>query len=269
MTNTNTISNFNLREEIRDYWGKRAETFDSQPGHEIFSEDERQAWFRLFKKHLGTGDGRRVLDLASGTGVVSHLLDDLKFDVTGMDWAEPMLAKAREKAQTRGRSIRFLLGDAERTMEPTGAYDALTCRHLVWTLVDPPAAFTEWYRILKPGGRLLVVDGDFVNPGPLARLLSRAGGWLSIFGARRGTGAIEGLEDMASVHRSILSRVHFANGARADAVVLLLKEAGFERITVDTDLKAIHRAQRRHLPFFKGWERATQHRYAICAVRPD
>ena len=36
-------------------------------------------------------------------------------------------------------------------------------RHLVWTLVDPKAAFAEWLRVLKPGGTLLIIDGDFVN----------------------------------------------------------------------------------------------------------
>jgi hypothetical protein len=73
--------------------------------------------------------------------------------------------------------------------------------------------------------------------------------------------------NLMETHRSILSRVHFSNGARAEAVVDLLREAGFSQIVVDTDLKAVHKAQRRHLPFFKGLERATQHRYAIRAVK--
>jgi len=267
MSDAETIANFDLREEIKDYWGQRAATFDSQPGHEIFSEEERLAWHRLFKKHLGSGDGRQVLDLASGTGVISHLLDDLNFEVTGMDWAEPMLAKARDKARARKRSIRFLLGDAERTLEPSDRYDALTCRHLVWTLVDPASAFAEWHRILKPGGRLLIVDGDFVNPGLAARFLAHVSGLLSRAGLMNSAGADAKSADMMSTHRSILSRVHFSGGARAEAVVDLLRQAGFGKIAVDTGLGAIHRAQRRHLPFFKGLERATQHRYAICAEK--
>jgi ubiquinone/menaquinone biosynthesis C-methylase UbiE len=265
MSDADTLSNFDLREEIKEYWGMRAETFDSQPGHEIFSTEEHTAWKNLFKKHLGPGNSRRVLDLASGTGVISHLLDDLNFNVTGMDWAEPMLAKAREKAKTRGRAIRFLLGDAERTMEPSGSYDAITCRHLVWTLVDPASAFAEWHRVLKPEGRLLIVDGDFVNPGWFTRLLATVSKTRALFGNQPEAEAKPA--GMMETHRSILSRVHFSNGAKAEAVVDLLRDAGFRQIVVDTDLKAVHRAQRRHLPFFKGLERATQHRYAICALK--
>ena len=81
-------ANYGLRDEIREFWSERAETFDQFPGHEIFTEQERRAWHALFERHLGEVGGRSALDLASGTGVVSHLLDDLGFDVTGLDWSE-------------------------------------------------------------------------------------------------------------------------------------------------------------------------------------
>lgn len=132
-------ANYQLRDEIKAYWSVRAETFDLQPGHEIFCDVERAAWHALILRHLGEGEGRAALDLGCGTGVVSHLMADLDYAVTGMDWAEPMLDRARSKAAARGRSIRFLLGDAEQTMEPDGAYSVLVARHLVWTLVDPAA----------------------------------------------------------------------------------------------------------------------------------
>lgn len=259
--------NYNLKDEIKAYWSLRAETFDSQPGHEIFSEAERAAWHGLISRHLGPGNGRKVLDLASGTGVVSHLLDDLGFSVTGMDWSEPMLERARAKAKARGRTIRFLMGDAENTMELDSSYDVITNRHLVWTLVDPLTAFQEWHRVLKPGGKVLIVDGDFVNPSPLAKLT----GFLARMAARFHIGKQPAHHGPASslveTHKSILSRVYFSNGARADAVVDLLKQAGFSSITVDQDLRAINRAQKANFGFLKGLERATQHRYAICAEK--
>ncbi|PRD42933.1 SAM-dependent methyltransferase [Phyllobacterium phragmitis] len=257
-------SNFSLREEIKAYWSQRAATFDQSPGHEIFSEDERAAWHRLIVKHLGKGKGRTALDLASGTGVVSLLMDDLGFNVTGMDWAEPMLERARDKA--KGRNITFRLGDAESTMEPDNHYDVIVNRHLVWTLVDPAAAFAEWLRILKPGGCILIVDGDFVNSTPLERFIQK----LSNLSRRLGFAHPETMQlsqQLMKTHQSILSRVHFSGGARAEAVAELLRKAGFQNIIIDTDMRRIHRAQARHLGLWKGLARGTQHRYAIKAIK--
>jgi ubiquinone/menaquinone biosynthesis C-methylase UbiE len=258
--------NFDLRDEIKAYWSERAATFDTQPGHEIFSDEEREAWRTLFVKHLGRGEGRNALDLACGTAVISHILDDIGFRVTGMDWAEPMLDRARAKAKQRQRDIRFLIGDAENTMEPDASFDVVTNRHLVWTLVDPAAAFSEWHRVLKPGGKLLIIDGDFVNSSLLGRLIVAVGRWSQRLGLST-TQPGHQPAALTETHRSILSRVHFANGARADAVQRMLKDAGFTNVVVDTRLTAIHRAQRRNFPLLKGLERAAQHRYAISATK--
>ncbi len=134
--------NLSLKDEIRDFWSMRSETFDTMPGHEIFSVAERQAWLALFARHLGRPPaGAKALDLASGTGVISLLLADLGYAVTGLDLSEPMLARAR--AKTVGKPIRLYAGDAEDTLEASDSYDAVATRHLVWTLPDPPAAFRE------------------------------------------------------------------------------------------------------------------------------
>ncbi|WP_417689798.1 class I SAM-dependent methyltransferase [Roseibium sp.] len=263
-----TLANFNLKDEIRDYWSQRAETFDSQPGHEIFSEDERAAWHALFHRHLGSGKQRTALDLASGTGVISHLLDDLGFHVTGLDWAEPMLERAREKAKIRKRDIRFVMGDAERTLENPDSYDVVTCRHLVWTLVDPLAAFHEWFRILKPGGQVLIIDGDFVNPGLFNRIIARISAILGMASRSSARGDGHKPANMMETHRSIVSRVYFSKGARAQDVAALLEQAGFTGIAIDTNMRRIHRTQARNFSLLKGLERATQHRYAICARKP-
>jgi ubiquinone/menaquinone biosynthesis C-methylase UbiE len=257
-----TTTNYSLRDEIRDYWSARAPTFDSQVGHEIFSEAERQAWQELFLRHLGPGEGRKALDLASGTGVISHLLHGLGFDVTGLDWSEPMLAQARAKAAARGAQIRFVMGDAERTLEKPESYDVLVTRHLVWTLVDPEAAFREWHSLLKPGGRLLVVDGDFVSDTLVRRMIRLVERLIPGLSAAPHAPAA-----MRETHERILQRVYFSKGARAGEVADLMRAAGFTSVNIDRDLRRIHRQQAKHLPLLKGVERATQHRYAVVAVK--
>jgi ubiquinone/menaquinone biosynthesis C-methylase UbiE len=253
-------SNHTLRDEIRDYWSARAATFDEQAGHEIFSEAERQAWRQLFLRHLGPGEGRAALDLASGTGVISHLLDGLGFVVTGLDWSEPMLARARAKAETRGARIRFVMGDAERTLEQRESYDVIVTRHLVWTLVDPKAAFKEWHSLLKPGGKVLIVDGDFVSDTLVKRMIR-------VFERVIGRQVSANPNAMREAHERILRQVYFSNGARSAQVVSMLREAGFDEISVDRDLKRIHREEAKHMPLLKSLERTTQHRYAIAATK--
>ncbi|WP_394688882.1 class I SAM-dependent methyltransferase [Hoeflea sp.] len=247
---TTSHSNRDLRDEIRDYWSDRAATFDNDPGHKISAGAELFAWANLFRRHLGAANGRSLLDLASGTGEIALLCKELGFAVTGLDWAEPMLERARSKAP----EVTFLQADAERTMLPDASFDVIVTRHLVWTLIDPKAAFAEWRRLLKPGGKILIVDGDFVSRNWLTRMIERFSGSTS--------------HGMVSRHQDIVARVYFNRGARSEAVASLLLEAGFENLRIDNRLSAIHRAQAHLFSWRKSLLRRSEHRYAISASAP-
>ena len=251
-------TNRDLRDEIRDYWSDRAASFDQDPGHKIADGAERAAWAALLARHLGPAGGRRLLDLASGTGEIALLCHELGFQVTGLDWSEPMLERARSKARKAGAQVSFLQADAERTMLHSDSQQVIVTRHLVWTLVDPAAAFAEWLRVLAPGGQILLVDGDFVRRGPLGRFLQ----WLI------GPAHAALADGMAARHAEILARVHFSDGARAGEVAAMLAAAGFTDIRIDTRFNAIHRAQARQVGWRKSLLRRSEHRYAISARKP-
>ena len=255
------MQNATLRDEIRDYWSDRAESFDDQPGHGIATETERLAWRSLLEPHVPVGAGQDALDLACGTGEMSGLLSDMGYAVTALDWSEPMLDIARRKATASGRDISFRQADAEVTMEPDATYSLVLTRHLVWTLVDPRAAFAEWHRILRPGGRLVIIDGDFVRRPFTARLLDRLATWAGDVSRQRAS-------QLGARHAAILDRVYFRNGARADEVVAMLREAGFQDIVTDRRLRKVNRAIARRHGALEGLRREVQHRYVISAVRP-
>ena len=244
-----TPTNRDLRDEIRDYWSDRAATFDDDPGHRIGAD--MAAWQDLFRRHLGDAQGRALLDLASGTGEIARLCHSLGFAVTGLDWSEPMLDRARAKLP----DVTFIQADAERITLPSASMDVIVTRHLVWTLVEPTSAFAEWFRVRRPGGTLLVVDGDFVSRSLLGRIVQ-------IMSPRSPQ------TESAARHKDILSRVHFSAGARADHVAGLLHAAGFDRIDIDTNLAPIHRAQSAQLGWRKSLLRRSEHRYAISATKP-
>jgi hypothetical protein len=119
---------------------------------------------------------------------------------------------------------------------------------------------------LKPGGTLLVVDGDFVNVSLAERALKKLATTLQNFGLLQGEAAQA--PGLADTHKSILSRVYFSNGARADAVAGLFQRVGFDNVIVDTDLRQIHKAQAKNWNYLKALSRGIQHRFAISATKP-
>ncbi len=149
---------------IAEYWNDAAPAFDREPDHGMAAASTRRAWERRLAGWL-PGGPLDVLDAGCGTGSVSLLLAAAGHRVTGVDLAAGMVERARTKLAGAGRPARFLAGDAARP--PVGAerFDAVLCRHLLWTLPDPEAALRHWVTLLRPGGRLVLIEGRWREAG--------------------------------------------------------------------------------------------------------
>ena len=156
-----------VKEQVAAHWGRRAAHFDSDFGHSIRTPAERAAWDRIFDLVLPRHGALDALDAGCGTGFLSFELAARGHRVTGLDFAPAMLAEARRKVAERGISAYFEEGDAEQLPFSSGSFDLVISRHVLWTLPHPEAAIDEWIRVLRPGGRLAVLDGQF-DPGVLA-----------------------------------------------------------------------------------------------------
>ncbi len=155
-----------VKQQVAAHWGKRAAHFDEDFGHSIHTAQERAAWDRVFALALDGRESLDALDIGCGTGFLSLELAARGHRVTGIDFAPAMLALAKRKAADARVDIRFEEADAEALPFPPLSFDLVITRHVLWTLPHPEGAIDEWIRVLRPGGRLAVIDGQsLVKPG--------------------------------------------------------------------------------------------------------
>ncbi|MHC5257164.1 class I SAM-dependent methyltransferase [Streptomyces sp. UC4497] len=152
-------------------WDAMAGEFDDEPDHGLRDPEVRAAWAERLAGWLPERECD-VVDLGCGTGSMSLLAAERGHRVTGVDSAPGMLELARRKLA--GRDAEFLLGDAAEPPVPAGAYDVVFARHVLWMLPDMGAVLRRWVSLLRPGGRIVLVEGVWgeVSPAgiPAARL---------------------------------------------------------------------------------------------------
>jgi SAM-dependent methyltransferase len=152
-------------DEIRQYWDEAAADYDSYPDHGLLDSDTRGAWKDLLRTWLPTRPGR-VADLGCGTGTLSVLLAELGHEVRAVDLSGEMVARARAKTAPFGAAVEVVEGDAADPPFQPGTFDGVLARHVLWALPDPTAALTRWAELLRPGGRLVLVEGRWGTPDP-------------------------------------------------------------------------------------------------------
>lgn len=139
----------------------------------VLSANLDRRWRRIAARSLN-GRHRRVLDLATGTGDLALAIERDGRTVMGADFCLEMLAVAREKTGRRARRIAFSAADALVLPFADASFDAVTVGFGVRNFADLSRGFGEIRRILKPGGKLLVLE--FSQPrgffGALYRLYS-------------------------------------------------------------------------------------------------
>ena len=147
-------------DQVRATWDAEAATFDDEPDHGLRDPEVRRAWRDLLLPQLPPAPAR-VADLGCGSGTLAVLLAGAGHEVRGVDVSPEMVRLAREKADAAGVAASFAVGDAsEPDLEPA-SFDAVLCRHVLWALPDPSAALVRWVGLLRPGGRLVLVEGSW------------------------------------------------------------------------------------------------------------
>jgi demethylmenaquinone methyltransferase / 2-methoxy-6-polyprenyl-1,4-benzoquinol methylase len=132
----------------------------------MLSLGNSMVWRVLTVRAVAPKTGERILDLAAGTGTSSVALAKSGAHVVAADFSAGMIEVGKRKHP----SIEFVQADATALPFKTGEFDAVTISFGLRNIADPKKALKEMYRVLKPGGRLVVCE--FSKP-PVAIL--RAG----------------------------------------------------------------------------------------------
>ena len=142
---------------VTAYWNGRAPAFDGVASHVARFDD----WRRVLEAAFEADRPKDVVDLGTGTGACALVAASLGHRVHGYDGSEGMLAAARAAAARLGLGIVFEAGLIEDIPVPAESADIVTLRNVLWTLSDPRAALAQAHRILRPGGRIVVSDGQW------------------------------------------------------------------------------------------------------------
>lgn len=142
------------------YWDKKSRSYDREIG--------------FFDRHL-FGDSRHwvcsqasgdVLEVAIGTGLnLPFYPDDVR--LTGIDWSEQMLELARRRAADLGHPATLQQTDAHHLPFDDASFDTVVCTFGLCAIPDHTQALSEMTRVLRPGGRLILVDHIRSSTAPL------------------------------------------------------------------------------------------------------
>jgi demethylmenaquinone methyltransferase/2-methoxy-6-polyprenyl-1,4-benzoquinol methylase len=120
-------------------------------------------WKQAMVDWLAPRPGWRVLDVAGGTGDIAfRILDRIRGqgEVTALDLTEAMLVEGRRRAQAGAHADRvdWVVGDAMALPFPDATFDAYTIAFGIRNVTRPEQALAEAFRVLKVGGRLMVLE---------------------------------------------------------------------------------------------------------------
>ncbi len=131
------------------------------------------AWRRKALRVCLCDNPKNVIDLGTGTGDLALMLANATapdVNIIGADFSMAMLRRARYRSKRKGVSLRLAAADAANLPFAAGSVDAVVTAFTVRNIPDLTGALKAAARVLKPGGRLVVLDMTPVGSGPLARL---------------------------------------------------------------------------------------------------
>jgi ubiquinone/menaquinone biosynthesis C-methylase UbiE len=217
------VDEASMKQKIAEHWNARAPKLHLGP-HVAKTADEEVAWDAVFTRHLAPPPGR-VLDIGTGHGYLANVACRLGYEAAGVDIAESMVDEARKRASSLGQQIDFRVTDADVLPYEDASFVGVTERNVLWTMPNPERSLREFWRVLEPGGRLLVIESKWLveRTDPVET-------------------ALGGVPNLDEHYREFRNDLPLMGGAFADEIAALLSACGFVDIEIDP-LDEVHAAR--------------------------
>lgn len=245
-----------IKELVAHKWDLASETFDTHPGHGIQSKKEKDAWKDVFREIFPEKD-LKILDVGCGTGELSLLFAEMGHKVTGIDISKNMLEIAKSKARTSKANVSFEIGDAENPTYNSSSFDIVFNRHLLWTLPNPEKAIKNWSRVLKNGGKVIIIDGVWDDGSIEIRIRRCVSYCATLLIQRKNPG-----KGHCRYSKNLKTSLPLYGGAPLKKVEDFLSGSNFQEIR-SYNLKKVREAQKENMPFSEKILRTYQY-YLIC-----
>jgi demethylmenaquinone methyltransferase/2-methoxy-6-polyprenyl-1,4-benzoquinol methylase len=209
---------------VREVFDSVADSYDLM--NDLMSLGVHRLWKRDFAANSGIGLGDRVLDLAGGTGDIAALLSK-RVGVNGRvvlsDINEAMLNVGRQRLENQGiaNNIRYAIANAEFLPFEDGEFDAVTIAFGLRNVTDKNAALKEMHRVLRPGGKVMILEFSAVQPEPLKAIYDA---WS--FGALPLLGKLIANDEESYRYLAESIRKHPPQEELAE----MMKDAGFDQV---------------------------------------
>ena len=156
---TYKLDNLSAQQQTIEYWDARSKGYGISTRKEL--EQDNNVLRNIMRHRMNLNRKLKVVDMGTGAGGSAITMARLGHDVTSIDASEKMLEEARKNAILAKVDINFILGDVTAPPLLKHNYDLVVAKSVVWNLIDPTAAYAAWIDLLKPGGAIIIIDGNW------------------------------------------------------------------------------------------------------------